>query len=283
MLGKILKVYANDVNGNVDDRRALVFSAFQHTKYMNNYVVFTFEGDFEKNKLYYGSVHIKQNSLVVFSIKDDAKIYIDKFLTEYENNNLTEFKIFDISELTRIELVSFNEMEYNKIKMLNDKTIPKEITKKEEIDRPIDIKGIFLYVSLVILIILAVVITIIYLFPNMVLSGNEQLICNNREYDKKLQLYYDTEKNVKFNSNSKLKSIDVIKTYTFLDTTKYEEFKNNQKHLEYFKNVDSYKYVDESLQLKLMYKENNVIDDYDEMLTYLKKEGFSCELIEYEK
>ena len=32
-----------------------------------------------------------------------------------------------------------------------------------------------------------------------------------------------------------------------------------------------------------MYQEDSVIDDYSEMLLYLKKEGFSCIEKEYEK
>ena len=47
MMGKILKVSANDVYGKVDERKVVVFSVFEHTKYMNNYVIFAFDGEYD--------------------------------------------------------------------------------------------------------------------------------------------------------------------------------------------------------------------------------------------
>ena len=50
MNGKILKVSSNDLYGNVDDRMVAVFAAFNHKKYMNKYVIFTYDGEFAKKK-----------------------------------------------------------------------------------------------------------------------------------------------------------------------------------------------------------------------------------------
>ena len=55
------------------------------------------------------------------------------------------------------------------------------------------------------------------------------------------------------------------------------------KHLDFFNNGEGYKYIDEGLQFKVFYQEDSVIDDYNEMKTYLKKEGYSCIEREYEK
>ena len=35
------------------------------------------------------------------------------FLNEYTTNSIKEFKIMDISKMEKIELVSYNEMDYN--------------------------------------------------------------------------------------------------------------------------------------------------------------------------
>ena len=83
MAGKILKVSANDVYGEVDERVVVVFACFEHTKYMNNYVIFSFLGEYEKKMLCYGSVHIKEDSLVIFSVRDNIKTYIECFVDEY--------------------------------------------------------------------------------------------------------------------------------------------------------------------------------------------------------
>ena len=47
--------------------------------YSNLYILFTFLGEYDKKKLYYGSVHMKDNSVVVFSVKENVFGYIDKF------------------------------------------------------------------------------------------------------------------------------------------------------------------------------------------------------------
>lgn len=281
MSGKILKILANDINGNVDDRKVVVFCAFKHSKYMNNYVVFAFEDELGQNKLCFGSAHLKKNSLVTFAVKNDIKTYIDQFLFEYENNNLIDFEILNIEQMEKAELVSYNSCDYDKIQMLYDISIPKIENKEidEIVDAKFDLKTTILYILLVLLILLAIGITLVYLYPERFFTGNEELKCINKIYDKKLELYYDIEKDVKFNMNSKLKSIDVVLTYTFLDSNKYYEFRDNEKHLEYFNEGDSYKYNDDNLQLKIFYKENSVVDDYEEMLSYLEKEGFSCELL----
>ena len=99
MNGKILKIVSNDLYGNVDERKVVVFACFEDLKYMNNYVIFSFDGDYNKNKLYYGSIHLKEDSLVIFSVKEDTKKYIDKFLSEYNSDKLEGFKLFDINKV----------------------------------------------------------------------------------------------------------------------------------------------------------------------------------------
>ena len=71
---------------------AVVFACFEHTKYMNNYAIFSFLGEYDKKKLCYGSIHMKKDSVVIFSVKDIVKPYIDEFINEYENNKIENFK-----------------------------------------------------------------------------------------------------------------------------------------------------------------------------------------------
>ena len=105
MNGKILRISANDLYGNVDEREVAVFAAFTHKKYMNKYVIFTFKDEYQKNKLYYGSVHLKENSIVTFSITDDNKKHVDKFIESYLNNQVDpkEYEIIDISKIDKVE------------------------------------------------------------------------------------------------------------------------------------------------------------------------------------
>ena len=106
--GKILKIISNDLYGNVDERQVVVFSCFQHIKYMNNYVIFAFLDEYKNNKLYYGSIHLKNDTLVIFSVKEEIKKYIVGFVDEFLSNNLNEFKILNIDNIDRVQLVSYN-------------------------------------------------------------------------------------------------------------------------------------------------------------------------------
>lgn len=279
MSGKVLKVSSNDLYGNVDDRIVRVYACFCHTKYMNNYVVFSIEGD--TKKLCYGSIHLKNNSLVIFSVKDDVKKYILDFLNEYMNNKLIEFEIMKIDNINKVELVSYSQMEYDNLLLLDEKTIPKltvkqEVTVKEK-------KPVFMYLIILVLILFGLGITLLYFKPELFTIKYKGLDCVNNVYDNNIELYYDIEKSIVFDTKDKLSSIDVTRTYTFLESDVYFDFKNGDNHNQYFTNGEGYKYIDEELKFKLFYQEDSVIDDYDEMLTYLKREGFSCVERVYEK
>lgn len=280
MSGKILKIVSNDLYGNVDDRKIVLFSCFEHTKYMNNYAIFAFEGEYDKKKLCYGSVHLKENSVVIFSIKKDETKYIDNFIEEYLNSNLNEFKIIDISKIEKVELVSYNDMEYNKLEELDKKSI---IRKKIEEDNNQEKKPIGLYIILILLILLSIGLTLLYLYPELFTIKYKELVCNDNQYDEKMKMTYDIEKEIKFGNEDKILNIDVVKVYKFDTEEEYQDFKNNNKQNEYFNSGEGYKFIDDELKFKIIYKENSIIDDYDEMLTYLKKEGYSCIETEYEK
>ena len=69
MIGKTLKMVNNDLSGVSDTRYINVFCCFRDMKYGNEYIIYCYVGEYAKNVLYCGSVHFKDNSLVVFSIK----------------------------------------------------------------------------------------------------------------------------------------------------------------------------------------------------------------------
>ena len=200
MAGKILKIVSNDLYGNVDERKVVVFASFLHTKYMNNYVVFSFLGEYDKKKLCYGSIHLKKDSLVIFSVKDNVKKYIDEFLNEYENDNVENFEILNIDNIEKVELVSYSEMEYNKLELLDQKSISRIVNKKEEITKK---KPVFLYVLIFILILFGLGLTVLYFYPELFTIKYRELVCTDNLYDQELMLNYDIEKDIKFDKNNK--------------------------------------------------------------------------------
>ena len=280
MNGKVLKIVSNDLYGNVDDRSVVVFACFCHTKYMNNYVVFAVKGEYGKKKICYGSVHLKNNSLVIFSVKDNIRKYIEDFLSEYLLDRLDNFTILNIDNVEKVELVSCSDMDCDNLLELEEKSIPK----LDDIeDNNVSKKPIFLYFLLICLVLFGIGLTIIYFNPKLVGIKYRQLVCNNSLYDKELMLNYDVEYDIKFDDKDKLNSIDVNKIYIFLESDVYYDFKDNNRFEEYFNNGEAYKFIDSELKFKVMYQKTSVIDSYDEMLVYMKKEGFSCIEKEYEK
>ena len=52
MHGKILKIASNDLYGNATDKKVVVFVCFNHLKYMNKYIIFSYLGEYNEKRLY---------------------------------------------------------------------------------------------------------------------------------------------------------------------------------------------------------------------------------------
>ena len=275
MNGKILRISANDLYGNVDEREVAVFAAFTHKKYMNKYVIFTFKDEYQKNKLYYGSVHLKENSIVTFSITDDNKKHVDKFIESYLNNQVDpkEYEIIDISKIDKVELVSYSEMDFDKLVELVNLSIPKPKVLTEETTKK---KPAILYILLVIMLILLAGVIFLYLNPHFFDTKVKTMTCTLDEYNKKIKMPYTITKTIRFDKENKLKDIAVVEIYSFTDEEKYYDFKDNERQNEYFDITGAYKYDDDNLELRIIYDEETIISEYEEMKGYLKKEKYIC-------
>ena len=276
MFGKILKVFSNDLNGNVDDRKVAVFGAFNHLKYMNRYVIFAFIGEYDKKELYYGSVHQAKDSLLVFSTPDSNLPVIDEFINEILNNNINqkEYEVLDISSCKKIELISYNKKEFEHLFELDKLTIkeerPKATSKKSKKK-----SSAGLYFLLVLFIILGLGVTYIYFNPSVLDQELKQLNCTKEDYDEKLEMNYHRQKIIKFDAHDEPVKINNIDTYTFSSNKSYQTFKESGKESTYFKNGE-YKYDDAKLELKIFTEEKTIINNYEEMKKYLTKEEYSC-------
>lgn len=276
MNGKILKISSNDLYGNVDERQVIVFACFNHIKYMNKYILFTFLGEYDKKKLYYGSVHMKDNSVVVFSVKENVFGYIDKFKNEYIEGKIDdrEYEILDISKMEKIELVSYSEMDSDQLNKLEELSLKKD--NANEIEDNKKKKPVFLYILLIILILLLIGITYLYLRPDDFVIINKKLICEKDRYNQEVEMNYKENREILFDRNDKVKKIEVHDKYIFDDVDLYNQFKDNELEKDYFKIDGTFKYIDESLELKIIYQEESIIDNYEEMKDYLKGEEYSC-------
>lgn len=276
MAGKILKVASNDLYGNVDDREVVVFASFIHVKYMNRYIIFTNKDEYDKNKLYYGSVHVKDDSLVTFSVRNEVVKYIEDFLDKYLSGKITddEYEIMDISKVKKVELVSYNEMECNELKKLDELSIKKIIKKNEEIVG--EKKPILLYMVIVLLVLLSIGVTYLYFRPNDFLVEYKELNCSKRNYNSDINMSYDINTRVQFDRKAQVSSIFVTESYVFSSDDVYYDFKDNNKHYDYFNIDGTYKYNDELLELRIMYNEQSIVREYNEMKLYLENDDYDC-------
>ena len=276
MIGKLLKVSKNDLSGNVDDRIAAVYAAFKHNKYMNRYVIFSYVGEYANNKLYVGSVHLKENSLVVFEVRPEELEYINKFVTDLLSNTLnpSEYEVLDISKMEKVEIVSVTEEEFNGLNQLDAMTIKREavVVQTEE---PKKKKPVGLYILLVFFILLLIGITYLYLNPDILKVELKSLDCTMSGYDRKIMASYNDNAIAKFDRNNELISLDREEVYKFKDEETYNEFKDNKREEEYFKDLD-FEYNDSSLELKIIHDERLIIISYEEVYKYLKSKGYSC-------
>ncbi len=277
MNGKVLKVSSNDLYGNVDDRKVSVFAAFNHLKYMNRYVIFSFLDEYNKKKLYFGSVHLKDNSLVVFSIKDNNSInFVNKFITDYMSNKVdsNEFQIIDISNAEKIELVAFNTIDFEYLEQLDQMSIKREITNITN-DTKSGNKG-FLYVLLILLIGIAGGLTYLYFNPDTLTVELKKLECNMEGFNKSVDLNYSSSLEAKFDKEDKLNGINKVDIYKFENEEEYIQFKENNKERLLGIKDGGYTYDDDNLTLKVIYSDDLIIDSYDEVYEYVENEGYSC-------
>lgn len=275
MHGKILKVVSNDLYGNATDKKVAVFVCFNHLKYMNKYIMFTYMGEYDKNILYYGSIYEKGKTIVIFKVRKEEEEYINKFREDYLNDivNDKEYQILDIGMMEGVEIVSSTEVEYDKLSLLDKKSIQRlnNIEAEENNNK----KPVFLYVLLVILIVLLGGITYLY-FTDDGSSNDKKLVCSIDKYDNTVMVNYKEERNILYNKKNKIVSITINDKYIFDDVDKYNEFKDNKKEQEYFKKDGTFKYDDNLLMLMISYKGDSVIDNIGEMKSYLESEGYSC-------
>ena len=63
-----------------------VFGAFKYKKNNNKYVIYSYDN----SKLYYGSLFIRDNELVIMLSKNDGENLINKFLDDIDKSSINE-------------------------------------------------------------------------------------------------------------------------------------------------------------------------------------------------
>ena len=128
-----------------------VFGAFKYKKNNNKYVIYSYDN----SKLYYGSLFIRDNELVIMLSKNDGENLINKFLDDIlTGNSDSDFEVISLDKIISAQII--DEGVINKkidINKLDELTIPKkknsEVVNENKKKKRISISGIFFVSSLV--------------------------------------------------------------------------------------------------------------------------------------
>lgn len=283
MIGKRIKV--NDFKFKYGQETIFinVFGAFKYKKNNNKYVVYSYDN----SKLYYGSLFIRDNELVIMLSKNDSEELIDKFLDDILNDKSdNDFEIISLDKITSAQII--DEGVVNKkidINKLDELTIPKKKVQEEVSEnkkkKGISISGVFFALFIV------VIVAFFFFNPEIIIGKDKSYVCNIKYNHKTLSIPVIEEVKLTFNGKGKIKSSMVTYDYIFNSDSEYNKFKNNGEFYKYMNEGDTYKFIDEDKTYRVMFNINDLreyfsSEDEDSILGYYNEKNYKCNKIETE-
>ena len=288
-IGKVLKVFTNELTFGKNDRQVNVFGLFKYKKNSTNYIVYGDVND-QYNIVYYATAHIKGNSILTLDAKKEednnaVKEYIFKITN---NESMTDYERLSLKDIDTIEIIGFSKIEVKPevISSLIELTIPKKKEEQKSLKTTKKKKSPLKTVLLILII--ACLGGGAYIFftnqpdPNMIVKS---ITCKINYDHQELEAIVYEEKTFNFNNQDNLENIDTLNSYVFNTTNDYLEFVNKGLYFKYMPGDDEdggYSLDDENNTYKITTKEK--IDEeyaeataYEEVLTYYKSKGYTCE------
>ena len=128
MIGKELQVFESQMSFGGKPRMVNVFSLFRYKKSNNIYVVYADVGA-TVSVVYFGSSHIKGNSILCMSPKEEDYEYVKEFIFKIVNKEkLDGFETLSLDKIDSMEIIAFGHMEIKSdiFNSLVSLTIPKK-------------------------------------------------------------------------------------------------------------------------------------------------------------
>lgn len=294
MNGKELKVAEYNLTFGSSQRRVNVFGLLKYKPNNNIYVIYA-DLDNTYNIVYYGSSHIKNNSILSMSSnKSNDEEIIKEYIYEIvENKELNNFEILSLKDIEEIEIISSNRLELKKeiLDKLVKLTIPKRDKSNEVVAAPKKKKKSLLNTLFVLIIIGGGCYGGYYYYINFLNSNDNNAIdktitCSKTYSHEDLANVNVSEEQVfNFNTKDVLKRVDVTTVYNFTNEDDYFNFINMGLYYKYMPDdalVDGgWDNDDVNHSFKMIAKENigNNYDkptNYEEVLTYYKSEDYTC-------
>ena len=297
MNGKVLKVTEYNLTFGTPERKVNVLSLFRYKQNNNLYVIYT-----DPNTTYsfinYGGSHINDTTILSMtcSNKKEEEIIKEYVFKVTNKEELTDFEIVSLKDITEIEIIGSNKLELKKevLTSLTELTLPKpqekEVNEKENNTKKK--KSKMPKILMFILLILLLAGGYYYYSQNLKTTSNNQNEINKtitctKTYDHEdlENVVVDEEKIFNFNNNDSLENVNTNSTYNFQSDDDYFNFIQEGTYYKYMqqdKNIDgSYKNDDNKKTFKIMLKEkvgNNYSGPtaYEEVLSYYKNENYNC-------
>ncbi len=279
-MGKILKV--KDINAafNKKEKKVSVFACFTHVKYSDNYIVYSDYSNYQNGILYYGTVYIKGNTIVIFDVKKDKENIALDYVNKIINNvNDMEYRAIDISNINDVEIVSSSNRNVgmNFLVKLDELTIPKKVVDISEEENKESIG--FLYFVLIIFIFLLVGSVYIYFNKDKYLKQYDKVICTINSIDKSEEYKYIDKLYIEFNKKKELRYLRHDVSYQFYNKSDYNNFKYTNLWID--NKIESYNFNDNDLVFSYsnsdeVIENNELITSYDEVVEYFKNNGYEC-------
>ena len=289
MNGKVLKVMQYNLQFGATDRFVNVFGCFKYKPNGNIYVIYS-DTDTKYNIIYYGSGHVKGNSILCMQCREAKESeYIKEYIFKVTNKeNLDNFEMISLNEVEGIEIIGSDKIDVKPeiITSLIDFTLPKKEVVSEEVVEPKEkkvkkkSKKSLLFI-LLFTIVICIGFYIITLPPKDTVS--KRIVCEMQYSHDTLDAQVDETNTYNFNHQDTLESIDTTTIYQF-DEEGYQEFIMKGLYYRYLPDdgqEGGYKQDDENYTFKIMMTEKvdtsyNKPTAYEEVLSYYKNQGYTC-------
>ena len=258
-----------------------VYGAFKNKKNGNKYVIYSYDN----NRLYFGSLFIRNKEIIVMIPKEDESEIVKKFTYSILDNKLSDdFEVISLDDIDSIQIIDETLCDFNvDMSKLYDITIPKPKVEKEEIkpNKKISIASIFFVLLFV------VIILFFFVNPEVIFGKNKEYSCTKSYLHDELPASVNEEVVLVFNGKDNINSIDVKTDYVFSDAQYYKDFKDKSYFYDYFKEGDTYKFEDTTYTYRLFSKIDTDEDYFmpsklDDLVSYYRNNGYECKLVEVE-
>lgn len=280
MIGKVIKISDYNLTYGKEEIHANVYGAFKSIKNGNKYVIYNYvEDKTKKNKVYYGSLFIRNNELVVMLSKDTKEDIIKEFIDSIITNKGTEeYEIIKLDNINSIQIIDDAPVSFNvDINTLHEKTIPKveETDKEPKPKKKISITYFFFALFIIVLILF------FFVNPEVLTGKNIEYICSKNYQHEELNATTAEEIELIFTPKEQITTINITTSYIFNDADEYNTFKNNGYYYQYMEKGDTYKLEDDSYTYKVFSKIETSNDYFmptnkEELITYYEDKDYTC-------